>query len=385
MNAPLQLKPQSGSAMKASSSKPYVMHGWHLSFFSGKTRAYLRYKGVPFVDHEVDAYTLMWKIPRKTGATVMPVVVTPEGEWLQDSKHIVDVLERRFPQKPVMPATPRQRIAAQLLEAWADEWWIPVAMHYRWVYPENYPLFESDGGNALLPGFPRFLKNRMVAYAANKMRGYLPSVGIVPEQYAVMERWTENMLDALERHFAAMPYLFGTQPSIADFALLGPMYGHLARDPMPKRELIAPRPHLKAWVERMNAAPSQPGAFLADDQIPDTLQPVFDAVFKEFYPMVVGIRDELRKALPTLPPERPRIPRVLGMIEFPMGDGRYRRAAMPYTLWMMQRIFDDYRGLDDGERASVDAWLQEQGAPDAMRLDIGVRLKRVGLHVAVER
>jgi len=373
------------AAMAPAAARPYVLHGWQLSFFSGKTRALLRYKGVPFVDHEVDALTLMWKIPRKTGATVMPVVVTPEGEWLQDTKDIAAAIEQRFPDAPVTPATPRQCIAAMLLEAWADEWWIPVAMHYRWVYPENYALFEADGGNALLPGFPWAIKKRLVAYVANKMRSYLPAVGIVPQQYAVMERWTEDMLDALERHFATMPFLFGTRPSIADFGLLGPMYGHLSRDPWPKRMLVAPRPHLKRWVERMNAPQAGSGEFLAGDAIPETLQPLFNAVFGEFYPMVAGIRDELLNALPALPPQRARLPRMLGMIEFPMGQGRYRRGAMPYTLWMMQRVFDNYRALDAAGRASVDAWVAALGAPQAMQLDLGPRLQRAGLHVKLER
>lgn len=366
-------------------NKPYVLHGWHLSFFSGKTRALLRYKGVPFVDHEVDALTLMWRIPRKTGATVMPVVVTPEGQWLQDTKDIAAAIEQRFPDAPVVPATPRQQIAAMLLEAWADEWWIPVAMHYRWVYPENYALFESDGGNALLPGFPWAVKKRLVAYVAGKLRAYLPAVGVVPEQYAVMESWTEDMLDHLERHFAALPFLFGGKPSIADFALLGPMYGHLSRDPWPKRELLAPRPNLKRWVERMNAAPAQGSEFVSGDAIPDTLQPVFDAIFGEFFPMVTAIRDEVLKALPTLPPQRRRLPRSLGTIEFPMGPGRYRRAAMPYTLWMMQRVQDRYRALDAAGRAAVDDWTALQRAPQALQADLGPRLQRAGLHVRLER
>lgn len=366
-------------------SKTYILHGWHLSYFAGKTRAYLRYKGVPFIDHEVDAYNLMWKIPRKTGATVMPVLVTPQDEWLQDTKHITEVIEARFPQKPVTPATPRQRIAALLLEAWADEFWMPTAMHYRWSYPENYVLFEADAGNALLPGFPRFLKNRIVAYVASVLRGYLPSVGVVPAQFPVLERWTESMLDALERHFAVLPFLFGGKPSIADFALLGPMYGHLSRDPWPKKHLIGPRPHLKAWVARMNAPATGAGEFHADDAIPPTLQAFFDALFGEFYPMVAGIRDEVAKILPKLSTGSGRLPRALGVIEFPMGQGRFSRAAMPYTLWMMQRVLDSYRGLDAAGRVSVDAWLQAQGAPEAMRFDVGARLQRVGLHVKVER
>lgn len=364
-------------------SKPYVMHGWHLSFFSGKTRALLQYKNVPFIDHEVDALNLLWRIPKKTGAKVMPVVVTPEGEWLQDTKDIAEIIEQRFPQGATLPATPRQRIAALLIEAWADEWWIPPAMHYRWVYPENYALFEHDAGKALLPYFPAFAQKRIAAYVASTLRGYLPSVGIVPAQYGVQERWTERMLDALDTHFAKLPFVLGTKPSVADFGLFGPMYGHLSRDPWPKRELIAKRPNLKAWVERMNTVKAGAGAFLPDDAIPETLDPVFDAIFGEFYPMLAGIRDEVQKFLPKLKPGG-RLPRALGEIEFPMADGRYRRMAMPYTLWMQQRILDVYRGMPAGDRALVDAWTARRGAPEAMQFKQDFRLKRVALHVAVE-
>lgn len=366
-------------------SKPHVLHGWHLSYYSGKTRAYLRYKNIPFDDHAVDAITLMRRIPARTGATVMPVVVTPDGEWLQDTTHIVDVLEQKFPDAPVLPATPRQRFVAELLEMWADEWWIPTAMHYRWSFPENYVLFEADAGDALLPGFPRFAKNRLVAYVASKLRGYLPSVGVVPAQFVTMERWTEAMLDALDQHFTSLPFLLGSKPSIADFALLGPLYGHLGRDPYPKRTLLDPRPHLQAWVERMNAPKPGAGEFLAGDEIPVTLRPLFNALFGEFWPMLAGIRDEVGKALATLPPQRKRLPRALGTIEFPMGAARFRRDAMPYTLWMFQQIQDHYAQLDGTARASVDAWLHEHNAADAMKLEVGVRLKRAGLHVMVER
>ncbi len=367
------------SRRQQAQGNPYVMHGWHLSYFSGKTRAYLRYKGIDFVDHEVDAYTLMRNVPRKTGATVMPVVVTPEGEWLQDSTHIVDVLETRFPQPEVTPATPRQRIAARLLEAWADEWWVPVAMHYRWVYPENYELFEHDAGRALLPHFPRGLQKRLAATVAKKLRGYLPMVGVVPSQYAVLERWTEAALDVLEQHFAVMPYLFGARPSIADFALLGPMYAHLSRDPWPARHLILPRPHLKAWVERMNQPADGIGEFCSEDAIPSTLMPLLARVFTEFYPMIEGIRDEARRALGPTSTQQTNLPRALGMIEFPMSDGVFRRSAMPYSLWMMQRVLDDYASLSDAERADVDAVLA--GGRGGIALDLGMRLQRNALRV----
>src|SRR5688572_20142823 len=214
--------------------KPYILYAWHLSYFSGKTRCYLRYKDIPYVEKPIDLYTLTRRIRRKTGAAVMPVVVTPEGEWLQDTSVIIDRLEERFPEAPVVPETPVQRFAAYLMELWGDEWWIPIAMHTRWSYPENYALFEREGGDHLLPGFPRFLKNRAAAIAAGAMRSYKQNVGIVPEQFEVMEQWTHAMLELLDRHFAASPYLFGDKPSLGDFGLVGTMYGHLGRDPWPK-------------------------------------------------------------------------------------------------------------------------------------------------------
>ena len=60
------------------------------------------------------------------------------------------------------------------------------------------------------------------------------------------------------------------------------------------------------------------------------------------------------------------------------------RSGMDHDGWF-QRIRDDYAQLDAASRESVDAWLRECNAAQALQLEIGVRLRRVGLHVAVER
>lgn len=365
-------------------TQPYTLYAWHLSYFSGKTRCYLRYKGIPYVEKPIDLYTFSVRIKKKTGAAVMPVVVTPEGEWIQDTSVIIDELERRFPEGLVIPATPVQRFASYLMELWGDEWWIPIAMHTRWSYSENYALFEREGGDALLPGFPRFLKNRVVATAANQMRGHLKNVGIVPEQFEVMERWTHDMLDRLDQHFTKTPFLFGSKPSLGDFGLVGTMYGHLGRDPWPKREMVDKRRHLRAWIDRM-AEPQLPcsGAFLDGDRIPDSLTPVFQSITREFIPMLEGIVREVRAYLPNHPKDGRPIPRGLGFIEFPMGNGYYRRAALPYTLWMAQRMLDVYRGMNPQEQGAVRNWLKSIGGESLLALDIP-RLKRMALRVGPE-
>ena len=362
--------------------KPYIHYAWHLSYFSGKSRSYLRYKDIPHVEKVIDYYTFAIKAKKRTNAAVMPIVVTPEGEWLQDTSVIIDELERRFPQAQIVPATPVQRIASYLMEMWGDEWWLVIAMYTRWCHPENYPLFLHDAGRGLLPYFPRFLQNRVGAKAANQMRAHLPGLGIEPAQQELLGAWTRNMLDLLDAHFAQMPFLFGGKPSLGDFGLIGPLYAHLGRDPWSKRELIDPRRNVRAWVDRMNQPLPRSGAFLSNDQIPVTLEPIFRTMFREFLPLLEATLHEVNAAIPQRAPGQP-LPRGLGKIEFPMGNGVYRRAAMPYVLWMTQRLLDVYHGMNAADQASVRNWLQELGGERLLRLELP-RLRRIGLRVAAE-
>lgn len=364
-------------------TQPHTLYGWQLSYFSGKTRTYLRYKNIAFNDRPVNALTLMRKIPAQTGAMVMPVVVTPQGEWLQDSSHIVDVLEGRFADKPVMPATPRQAIAAQLLEAWADEFWIPTAMHYRWSYPGNYTLFRREAGQALLPWAPRWLQNRLADRIANTLRSYLPGLGVVEQQLPLLERWTTHMLDALETHFSEHNYLLGGAPCLADFALFGPLYAHLGRDPEPLRLLIQPRPKLQQWIQRMQQGEPASGHWLADDAIADSLTPLLHSVVHEFLPMAQATAQAVEQALPELPASRKRLPRSLTTIEFPLGDGYFQRQALPYVLWMLQRIQRYHKQQSTADQACVSDWLNSHDAGGILDQTMGPPLTRQGLHVCL--
>jgi glutathione S-transferase len=360
--------------------RDHLLYGWELSLYSGKARAYLRHKQIPFREKRVTLWD-MRKIRRRTGANVMPVVVTPQGEWLQDTSSIIDVLEARFADMPVVPATPRQRLAAYLLEAWGDEFWLPSAMHYRWHFDENYrEIFAPEGGDNLLPFAPRFLKNRLVAKAANTMRSFLPGLGVIPTQLDSIERWTGTMCDALDAHFAQHPYLLGTRASLGDYGLIGPLYAHLGRDPYPARTLIAPRRHLAAWVQRMQQPPADArGDFLPDDAVPETLRPVFASIFGEFWPYLQGTLAEVEKATPGLQPGRG----YSRALEIPLAGRAFTLNARPYSLWMAQRAFDAYAAFDPESRSSADTWLAGLGGVEAMRLPIP-RLKRMALRVAPE-
>ena len=364
-----------------------VLYGWQLSYYTGKLLSYLRYKGIPFDEREVDLLTLVWRIKRETGEVVMPVLVTPEGEWLQDTSAIIDRLELQQPQPAIAPAGPVQRFASSLLEAWGDEWWVPIAMHTRWSYAENYAMFEREAGHSLMPRAPAWLQRRVVARMANSLRGYLGAVGVRAEQLPLLDGWTRQMLDLLEAHFAQHPYLLGERPSLGDFGLAGPMVAHLGRDLWPARELIAPRPQLRAWIARMTEPappppPTSPGTgWLADDAIAPTLAPVLRLLLQSFVPLLAGINQQVQALRPGWPAGQP-LPRALGDVAVPLGDGVFRRAAIPYTLWMAQRPLDLFAALPAGDQARVRRWLAALDGEGLLALDLP-RLRRVGLRVAL--
>lgn len=361
-------------------TRSYTLFGLPLSLYSGKARSYLTHKAIPFVEKGPSAWTLLARIPRRTGAIVVPVLVSPHGEWIQDTSVIIDRLERDFPRQAVVPPTPRLGFAAYLFEIWGDEFWLPIAMHTRWSHPENYPRFRDELGACLLPGLPRFARNALSAHFAGKMRAHTGRLGIDPEGVPLLDRWMKEQLDGLDAHFAQQRFLLGSRPSLADYGLYAPLYAHVALDPWSGRTQIEPRKSLGVWLERMTARLAAPGDWTADDRVPDTLNPALRSICHEMLPYYQATLAELRAAAQTS--SGGRIDRFLGEVDYPYAGGTHRRRAIPYGLWMIQRMLDWYAQRAPAEQASIRDWLREIGGQGWLELEIP-RLRRSGLGVAL--
>lgn len=358
----------------------YTMIGTELSLYSGKMRSYLLQKRIAFIETGTTPWELFHTARKRTHASAVPIVITPEGEWLQDTSAIIDELERRFPACPVLPATPVLRFASYLFELWGDEFWLPLAMHARWSHDENRPLFVHDAGEALMRDYPMWLRNLLGNNHARLMRRLARSVGVTPELAPVIDRFAQIQLDGLNDHFEHHAFLFGDRPSLGDYGLIGPLYAHLGRDPWPKRELIAPRPHLKAWIDRMFQAAETPGTFDADDKVSDTLAPALRSIFDEMVPFIAACAAELRKTRPLA--SGSKIVRHLPSVNYPMAGGTHRRPALSYPVWMAQRMLDAYRAMSDTDQQKVKDWLVSTGGEGVLRLDLP-RVERVGLAAAL--
>jgi hypothetical protein len=162
------------------------------------------------------------------------------------------------------------------------------------------------------------------------------------------------------------------------------MYGHLNRDPWPKREWVDPRPNLQKWVEKTHRGDTATGDLIADDQIPATLMPIVKIILDEYMPMMALTVKVLASIVETeqLKSGDP-LPRSTERASFKMGNGTYKRAMFSYSVWRMQRLQKMVKGLNSLDKQTLETWLAAQGQPDFLSIDFGHELKRHGLLAAL--
>jgi len=350
----------------------FRFYACEVSYFSAKVRPALRYKRLPFIEILPTPEAYRQVIRPRTGLSFIPVVVTPDDEALQDTSEILDTLEARFPEPPLYPTTPVQRVTAYLWELYADEFLIIPALHYRWSFPESEAKARADfaafTGDADSAG--RF---------ADRIKAFTGPMGILPETIPAIEEHTRVLLDRLSAHFQQHRFLLGDAPSLADCALMGPLYPHLYLDAVPGRLLRETAPQVCRWIERMNHPhpvdpPLAPGVtprvergpvtpawcWLADDALAPTMRPLLELIGRDAVPLLL---DTVR-AFDEWADRRPRgeeAPRAIGMHRTRLRGVSFDRYTSSYLPWMVQRPLDAYQALTPGERTAVDRALAGTG------------------------
>ena len=210
----------------------YRIFGSELSGYSVKVRSYFRYKGLP---HEwiLRAPATQSEFQKYAKLPLVPLVVTPQGEGIQDSTPIIERFEAASPS--LTPEDPTLAFLSALLEEYGDEWGNKWMFHYRWTYPADCWA------------------------TAERMTGRLGFVGSNPTTQPLIEASFKRVLQILDAHLASRPYLLGGRPAMADFGLWGQLY-EAATDPTPGAIMRASAPNVMDWVQRM-LAPKAEGPF----------------------------------------------------------------------------------------------------------------------------
>ena len=360
-------------------NKTYRHYGWECSPYSSKTRSYLRYKHIPFKDIHPTIFGIKEVIEKRVGFIMMPIVICPDDTTLQDTSYIIDVLEEAHSERPVTPTTPKQKLVSYLFELFADEWLPIIAMHSRWNNPINKKFAFKEFGQQALPFLPGFASNPLGKMFGEKMQSYLPVLGITERTAPEIETWMRELFEQLDAHFSEHPFLCGTKPCLGDFALYGPLYAHVWRDPN-WRENFEAYTHLNAWRIQLGGPADINGTYLANDDVPHTLWPILTRMFNEQFPTLIETVRRIESYLDEHENSK-RFPRGLGELEFKLGNAQEKRKVMTFQQWMLQRSLDCYKNFEASDKESVDQFLQEIGGYKAMQIQLKYRLTRKNFRV----
>jgi len=329
----------------------YRVYLMDVSYFSGKLEAYLRYKEIPYERVEVGWRQLGRDVFPNTGMLKVPVVETADGDWLQDSTPIIDWMEARHPEPPVLPEDPVQAFCARLLEDYADEWLWRPALHYRWSYTPDARLLGRRIAVEVMkdiPGPPWLLAAQA---RFRQKREYVRGDGVTAATRAHVEGVYTTCLDHLERLLREQPFLLGGRPCLADFGFFASMFRHFSLDPTPSRIMRDRAPAVYAWVARLwNARSSRlRGEWSQAGTIP--------AVWREL------LRDAGETYLPYLHANavawRERRSRLDCSVQ---GVTYLRLPVVRYRVWCRERLQEHYEALPADEQSAAKELLEQCGA-----------------------
>ncbi|MFQ3322834.1 MAG: glutathione S-transferase [Pseudomonadales bacterium] len=345
-----------------------TLYGAPMSLYSGKVRAYLRKQGIAFNEVMPGHASYGERIIPKTKRGIVPVVELPTGPVIQDSVDIIDHFEQSNSAKfSVYPITPKQRIAALMIDMFGSEGLLKVAMHYRWNFLEyNEAFITLEFGDHIVPGASPETVREVAHKVMAPMQVYLPVLGVNESTIPAIEAQYLELLALLNTHFEQHPFLLGGLPSVADYGLFAPLYAHLSRDPYPSMIMKSKAQRVYRWVERMNAEnadlpeyPNYPQHYFLDDKIPDTLQAILTLIGKDFLPEVACMVSEVNIWLANNNVEegqcvtdKPRIKSIKPM-DYPFRGTTVTGMVIPYQLYMLQRISDFFSRCSTDEQNDI--------------------------------
>jgi glutathione S-transferase len=191
---------------------------------------------------------------------------------MNDSTPLAYALEREHPgQRSIIPDDPAHAFLSDLLEDFGDEWVTKMMFHYRWYYAADRTFAQTWIITSRDPVMAEAERRAGMQAFNDRQVGRMALVGCTEQNRPLIEESYRFVLDTVDRHVRAIPFLFGARPSLADFGLFGQLQ-ILSVDPTPMAEMRERAPDVYCWLLRLDDASGVEGDWL-DPQasLPETL------------------------------------------------------------------------------------------------------------------
>lgn len=323
----------------------YRLIGSTASPYAIKLRALLRYRRIPF------DWVIMTKELRKATEhlrpALIPVLQYPDGTYRGETTTLAYDLEARHKERSVIPDDRAVAFVCDLLEDVADEWAVKPLFLYRWWDAEDQAYVSRWAGEEWSTSEAQTGSAEEIEQFRQRQISRMVILGATAENKPLLEESYLRMLGAFEPNVGMTSYLFGSRPSLADFAWFGQL-SEMATDPTPMRIMRERAPFTDHWVRRLDDASGVEGEWYPRER---ALGGMTEALLK--------IAGELY--LPFLAANAEAFARGVERLEIRAWGLPYALAPFKYQVKCLQQLRDKFSALDEGSRAALQPVLQRTG------------------------
>lgn len=193
------------------------LYQFELSQYSEKVRLILDYKQLEYRKIEVTPGVGQIELMQKSGSRQVPVL-KDGSTYVADSTDIALYLERKYPERPIIPSDPLAKGQCLLIEEWADAS-IGIKGRKALIGALNQ---NQNFRTAILPAnTPDLLKTAIGAIPGELLDVLGTGVGFGGEAVKEAKKSLTQDLEALCLILQNQPYLTGDTPTLADLAVAG--------------------------------------------------------------------------------------------------------------------------------------------------------------------
>ena len=375
----------------------YTLYGMEASLYTARPRSYMRMNAVPFKEVKAGSAEFTEVVVPKTGRWIIPVLKTPSGRLIQDGADIIDFLDAEgYSKADLYPADPILRTIAHVFEMYGCHGLLRPAMHYRWSFDSvNLPFITDTFSDVLPDGLGPEQRKDAFLHASGRMRKAAVAIGVTDETKATIEESYAQWLLLLNKHLEDHPYVLGGHATIADYGLIGSMYAHLARDPVPLRLMQTNAPRVFRWVERMNMAETFEDESLAVSQgklfdpndLPKTLLDLLHFISYDYLPEItvhvahanewLTVNPDVQEGTST---KDEVMQRGMGRATFNWHTAIVSSFVIPYRFFLLERLQKAAKSGAEGEQQQLKKILSTVGLGPILELKTDREVLRVDNH-----
>lgn len=347
----------------------HLLYATRADYYSAKIRAYLDYQSLPFDEVVPSQKEIDQIIKARTGMEECPVLITPENILFQPNIDTIDSLEdtESLNYLSVIPDVTPLKFIVKLIELYCDTFLFLPALYMRWGYDEATV-------NAYLRLRKIYQSPTQAQLQANKERQKLSLFGLNNHNGPFFEYHAEQMVLILDKHFETHKFILGDRLSLADLALMGPLFSHFYQDIRPRELLLDKSVHLKAWIERMVTAERAVAADLPDweslGHIPETLYPLIQLIADDAFPFWSENLDAWEAWASNDRVKSESVPRFVSTHRFIWNAVSVEQPTSVEQVWHLQKLLSLYRDSDVADQEYLDNLLDSLDLSELLQITV---------------